>query len=168
MKTFIGIDPGKSGAIVAINKNGRELFKSVTPTIGKEYNESHMRSMLDSFDEPHVVLENINGHVAKGRTTAFVMGEGKGIWRGLLSGCQLPYTMVTPQTWQKEMWQGVPVQKKSNGRKDTKAMSEVAVNRLFPHIDLYVTAQGNKSKNIHDGLADALLMAEYCRRMYHE
>lgn len=163
MKTYIGIDPGKSGAIVVLDSGAHILEKIVTPTIGKEYDIQKMRDILMQYQDSSVTLENINGHVAQGRTTAFVMGQGLGIWKGLLMGIGMGHTLVTPQTWQKEMHHGVPVQYKAGKKKkkDTKKMSLIAVQRLFPNADL---RKSDKATNPHDGICDAMLLAEYGRR----
>jgi hypothetical protein len=47
--------------------------------------------------------------------------------------------------------------------KDTKAMALMAVKRLFPNQKLTF---GERATVPHDGLVDALLMAEYSRRNY--
>ncbi len=46
--------------------------------------------------------------------------------------------------------------------KDTKTKSILAASRLFPRVDLRRTA---RSKVAHDGLTDALLIAEFGRRL---
>ena len=164
MKTFVGIDPGKSGAVVAINDKG--ITKLVIPTIGKEYDVDACIHILKSFKNPFVVLENINYHAAMGRQSAGVMGEGKMLWKALLPALEIPHALVTPQTWQKEMWEGVPPQYKTGKKrktKDTKAMSLLAAKRLFPGVDLKSSI---RSKVPHDGIVDALLIAGYAQRKF--
>ena len=51
----------------------------------------------------------------------------------------------------------------SKTKVDTKAMALVAAKRLFPKVNLMMTS---KSTVPHDGLVDALLMAEYARRKF--
>ena len=45
-------------------------------------------------------------------------------------------------------------------------MAAEAFKKIFPeHVEAFmITAKGNKSKNLHDGLVDAALIAEYARR----
>lgn len=169
---YVGIDPGKSGAIAVLNRDGIEIFSSVVPKIGKEYDRHAVLNILRRLENKYEVracLEDINGHVAKGRTTAFIMGAGKEMWEMALTACEIRYTRATPQKWQKVSWEGVPIQyvtsvkNKSGKKKDTKKTSEIAFKRLFPNSDVYVTDNGGKSKNAHDGLIDAYLIAEYCR-----
>ena len=61
----------------------------------------------------------------------------------------IPYTLVTPQRWKKELMDGMPKDKDS---------SRVVAIRLFPTF-----ATELKLKK-HHGRADALLIAEYLRR----
>jgi hypothetical protein len=171
MKTYVGIDPGKDGAIAILYPNG--AIKTIcTPKIGTEYDKGRMFSILtdivqESEGRCHFVLENINGHVAQGRSTAFVMGIGKGLWEMALIAAKAPHTLVASQSWQKVAWQGVPPvkipckQNKSGVKTDSKATSLIAAKRLFPNVDLRKSARATTP---HDGIVDALLMAEYARR----
>lgn len=172
MRVFAGIDPGKSGAIVFLTEEG-EVFPYATPKIGKEYDRQGVIKLLRKVSSKHdlvAVMEDINSHSAKGRQGAFIMGAGKEMWQMALTALEIPYSRVTPQAWQKEVCQGVPVQyvpcttNKSGKKKDTKATALLAYKNLFPKVNLYITEKGNESKNAHDGMVDALLMAEYCRR----
>ena len=51
----------------------------------------------------------------------------------------------------------------SKTKVDTKAMALMAAKRLFPKVNLIMT---ERSTTPHDGLVDALLMAEYARRKF--
>ncbi len=155
-RVFCGIDPGKKGALAFIRESGITAFP--VPTIGKEYDKSEMCNIIRNLNEEfdvHVVLENINGHVALGRQSAFVMGKGLGMWEMLLTAFNVPHTMITPQSWQKVMWMGIPKQA------NTKNTSLLAAKRLFPHETFLATP---RSSVAHDGIVDAILIAEYCRR----
>jgi len=171
MKVWIGIDPGKDGSIAYITDEGKRGAVP-TPKIGIEYDLNKMHGilkMLQASGSCHVVLENINSHSAKGRQGAFVMGKGVAYWEAFIVALGLPYTRVTPQAWQKVVWEGVKVQfvpsstNKSGKKKDTKATSMVAAKRLFPDFDFTPTERAEK---LHDGMIDAMLMAEYCKRRF--
>jgi hypothetical protein len=168
-RVFMGIDPGKDGGISYIEEDGEEKSSTVTPRIGKEYDLQQMVTILELMGPAHVVLENINSHSAKGRQGAFVMGKGVAYWEMALVALRIPYTMVTPQAWQKVMWEGSPIQYKAqktakgNKSKDTKATSMVAAKRLFPDFDF---RKSDNATNLHDGMVDSMLIAEYCRRKF--
>ena len=172
-KVYAAIDPGKEGAVVIIYPDGL-IETHVTPKIGKEYDKAAMFRLISNIvkkseGQCHFVLENINGHVAKGRSAAFMMGLGKGLWEMALIASNAPHTFVSSSSWQKETWQGVAIVKvksetnKSGEKTDTKATSLIAAQRLFPHVDLRRSARANVP---HDGIVDAILMAEFARRKY--
>jgi len=86
--------------------------------------------------------------------SSFNFGMGYGMWIGIVVGLGLPYELVTPQRWQKEMLAGM------QGGKDA---SCIRAQELFPEADLRL---GPRSKKLHDGRADALLLAEFGRRTH--
>lgn len=158
---YIGIDPGKDGGFSALDDNGRIVSMMKTPIIGKEYDVRSIVQFLSQFtnDQLHVGIENVHAIQNAGRTSNFTFGKGLGILIGVVEGMGLPYTMVTPQTWQKNAWSGVPVLKKGNS-KDTKGMSLVASRRLFPDYDFTASARATKP---HDGMIDATLIAYHLK-----
>ncbi len=166
MKHYIGIDPGKDGAIAIIGDN---IETSLFPKIGKEYDIKSMYRMIDGMDVGMVVIEDLKSIKGVSANTNWAMCRGKTIWEVIAEVKELPYTLVHSKTWQKEMWSGVPVQKKVSKKNksgyatDTKATSLIAVKRLFPNVDLTPT---EKAKKEHDGIVDALLIAEYARRKF--
>jgi len=85
----------------------------------------------------------------QGVASSFSFGRGLGLWEGLLTGLDLPYQKVTPQRWQGLLLAGQPKGKGS---------SIVVAKGLFPSV---------RMDRVKDhGLADALLLSEYARRIY--
>ena len=80
----------------------------------------------------------------------FKFGENFGMIQGILQAFGIPYELVTPQKWRREF--GVTADKNT---------SIEVCKRLFPDVDLKRT---ERCKKEHDGMAEALLMAEYARR----
>ena len=193
----IGVDPGKSGALAFIKENGDLLSMHEMPLIGKEYDEHAIKKLLTMHQNQHkvhIIIEDVQPSRDFGLQSSASLLECKGLLRGICVGLNLPYTLVAPRTWQKEMWQGIrKVEKKTNRIKkngdhvyktDPKPTSEVAAKRLFPGVDLrgnvevkYYsdTAQNRKlgragkeivsrKVNAHDGIIDALLIADWGRR----
>lgn len=188
----IGIDPGKTGAIVALDEAGKILWKHVTPVIGKEINwvkfASYLQAeyLLDLEDRATVYLEHVHAIYGASANNTFSFG---GSFEGVKAQCaafQIPIILIAPKKWQAVMWQGVPEYRKppkkltkkelekkaagqtvrvpkSKGAVDTKLMSKIAASRLFPGADLTAT---DKCEVPHDGIVDALLIAEYGRRSH--
>lgn len=143
---FIGIDPGKSGAIAVIDHEGRVCRTCV-------FDEREYRiALMECSDTPgsKAVLEHVGAMPGQGSVSMFNFGSNFGFIRGLLTAYEIPYELVRPQKW-KRMF---------SCTSDKNTSVDVA-QRLFPDVDLRRTPRCSKP---HDGIAEALLMAEYCRR----
>ena len=79
----------------------------------------------------------------------FTFGEGFGWLKGVLDAYEISYQEVPPQTWKKEF-----------GLNSKKEKSIEVCQQLFP--DANLVPHGCQKE--HDGIAEALLMAEYARR----
>jgi len=157
----IGIDPGMTGAIGALSGAEPVLIEDCPAVSGKcTRREIDERGMVDLVRK--VALELAAGHdavrcvIEQQRAMPRQKGSGKlmtnfGIWVGAVAALGIPYEIHTPQAWQREMLAGLP------GGGSTKASARIAAGRLFPDAEL-----GPKSQ---DGRPDALLIAEYARRI---
>lgn len=167
MKYYAAIDPGKNGYISAFDGEGN-FYSSPIPLIGKIIDTHKFNELLIELREAHFAIEDVHALYNSAASATFSFGFVCGIIEGLLIANNISFTRVQPKTWQKELWQGVPLQQKpsSTGKTmvtDTKAMSLIAAKRLFPNIDF---RDNPRCKNPHDGKVDATLMAEYCRRKF--
>jgi len=167
---YIGIDCGLDGAIVrlydATTNSGVEVYREVTPTMktGKgnkrAYDLPAMRNCLWGHNlsscRLFAILERQQPYPKQGGVSNFSTGLGFGVWRGLLAGLQISHEEVHPKTWQKAF--GI-----TGAKGDTKTQSILTAKRLFPGVNLRAT---ERCTTDHDGMADALLIAEWGRRHY--
>lgn len=143
-RIYIGIDPGKDGALAIIWEFGGV---EVVPFSPAGYREALAKC---SPRECRCCLERVGAMPKQGSTSTFNFGTNYGISQGMLIYAKIPYELVTPQKWKKEF--------QITGDKN----SSIAVcRRLFPGVSLRRT---DRCKKDHDGMAEALLMAEYARR----
>ncbi len=169
---IIAIDPGKHGGIVSLTEN-RDVQTFFIPKIGNEVDVRGIQEIfftLFNSDRDEVIIEKVHAIYGSSSSSTFTFGYVCGLLEGIIVGNNFRYSMVTPKEWQKIMFEGIepiykPSKKKGKGTLETKKMAELAYKRLFPKVDLYKTENGNKSKKVHDGLVDALLIAEYARRI---
>ena len=140
---YIGIDPGKHGALAYIDDE--EVV--VVPFDAEVY-----RQILRSAGEKRAVccLERVGAMPGQGVTSMFSFGENYGYIRGLLEANEIPYQAVRPQDWKREF-----------GITKDKSTSVAVCKRLFPKVSLLPTERSRKE---NDGLAEALLMACYAQR----
>ena len=146
MKTYIGIDPGKSGALALLTEDGQ---CTVVP-----FQESAYTAILKAASGPSSVccLEKVGAMPGQGVVSMFNFGHNLGYIEGLLQAFDIPYQLVPPQTWKKEFCV----------TSDKNTSIEVC-RKLFPHVCLLPTARSRKTS---DGMAEAMLMAEYARRRF--
>lgn len=142
--TYIGIDPGKKGGFAVLYDGGRAV---VRPWDEREF----VLCMKDASELMCIAcLEHVGAMPGQGVTSMFTFGQGFGFIQGILTAYWIPFELVRPQKWKKEF--------SITGDKN----SSIAVcKRLFPDVNLLPTERCRKE---HDGMAEALLMAEYARR----
>lgn len=146
--TYIGIDPGKGGALAIINGIG-DVF--VYP-----FDEQVYRNVLSDYQKVGCntlaicCLEHVSARPGNGSVSMFGFGENFGFIQGLLTAFEIPYELVRPAKWKKEF----------SVTADKNTSIEVC-HRLFPNVSLKRT---ERCKTDSSDMAEALLMAEYCRR----
>lgn len=147
MKTlFIGIDPGKSGGIAYIDTEN-----DISGTM--PYGDTALIDLcrdIRSASKAVCCLEKVGAMPGQGVVSMFSFGKSVGYIKGVLEAFRIPYQEITPQKWKREF-----------GLSSDKVASAEVCSRLFPNTSLLATA---KCKKPHDGMAEALLMAEYARR----
>lgn len=167
---YIGIDPGKTGAITFLDDDGKVVLCAPSPQIGTSWDRFGMVKLIKDFwldteyEIIHAVLEDIHATHMAGNTGSFTMGQGLGIWQGILPSLEIPHSLITPSEWQKRIWVNTNKQYKpsSTGKTkvvDTKATSLLTVKNLFPNQNLLAST---RSRVPHDGMVDSLLIAKYC------
>lgn len=159
--TYVGIDPGKDGAVSVITSAG-EVFIHDTPTVDvgkgskRAYDERAMADLVYRIVDQHgpcvFALELVHSMPGQGVSSMFAMGEGFGLWKGVLAALRVPWTLVTPQRWKGALMDGQAKQK---------AASAIVAGRLYPAAAPLLFGSKGGAK---DGRADALLIAEYLRR----
>ena len=147
---YIGIDPGKNGGYAFIDTDSGKI--DVSPWDEHRF-KNDMKFISNAFEpgeEIRCCLEKVGAMPGQGVTSMFSFGTGYGFIQGVLTAFEIPYQLVPPQTWKKVF--------SLNSNKQT---SIEVCQRLFPNISLYRT---DRCKKPHDGMAEALLMAEFARR----
>jgi hypothetical protein len=154
----LGIDNGLKGAMALVE--GLTMKECVvTPTLTvkaskREYNAIEIIKIIERMRPDHVFLEKAQSMPRQGVASMFSIGQGYGLFRGILAALKVPHTLVHPKTWQKVMFQDL-------SKSDTKAMSLIVCMRLWPSHSWLASPRCRKP---HDGLTDAALIAEYGRR----
>jgi len=162
----VGIDPGKNGAIAIVGRGGAITTVWVMPMIGAKGRKQvydlvaiseicqGIKAMFKVFpirvaiEKQQPLPPKMGGGIAN-----FGRGYGLGIWEGALTAHGIPYNIVPPTRWQKQMLDGVQGE-------TPKYRAEVQFSRMFNREWAYP----GKRRKAHDGIVDAALIAEYARR----
>lgn len=146
----LGLDPGYSGGLAVIGPHGvtvkpwpafeSDVWASIAfPT---DYWKTSDGGVV-------AVIEEVHSMPHDGVHSAFKFGRHYGTLRGMLVAAGIPFVAVSPQQWQAEF-----AMAKHGGEKPHayKSRLRAKAQSLFPGVK--VTKE----------TADALLLAEYCRR----
>lgn len=150
MKLYMGIDPGQDGGIGIIDENKNIMFLMAYP------NTVIFAALKEAYKKGGTplgittCLEEVHAMPKQGVSSTFTFGRFFGQLEGILMCEGIPYQLKSPQAWKEEF--GL--------NSDKKKSIEVCKN-LFPSANLLATEKCQKE---HDGMAEALLMAEYARR----
>lgn len=169
-KLYIGIDVGSKG-FISMQKNGVWEHYSIEDNDLYQLSEIMLKARVDN-DSIACVIEDVHPIFGSSAKATFQFGFNKGYLIGLLAANHIPYTLVQPKEWQREMWinadmvvtyKQVAVKGKETVRKEvnTKQTSINACKRLFPTMDL---RKSERSKKIDDNKVDSILMCEFARR----
>lgn len=168
MKTYIGIDNGVSGGIVAIMQDGGLVTKFETPIKrGKNANEVDIYGVKRCFEIIYraielighdrklvvVVLEEPGG--SKSAKAATSMAGSFHAFRGMFETLGIRWERITPARWQKQMLPGCKTG-------ETKPRALARVSELWPGESWMASPRCKKAS---EGMVDAALIAEYGRRM---
>lgn len=147
---FLGLDPGVSGGIAVLTERGEIVSLDKMPTT-----ELDLVLLLTHYDmryaAPHqlavafAVIERVHSMPKQGHNGAFTFGKNYGSLLTALTACRIPFDLVTPQKWQQAM---------GCLTKGDKNVSKRRAQQLFPNAPTITHAH-----------ADALLIAEFCRRI---
>lgn len=147
----IGIDPGKTGAIVAVDGDGAIAW---TWTLEHRTHREIIDLLREHSDCPTIVERQFPVH-RQGLGSTFTTAEGYGVLVGIIEALGLSLHLVRAQDWQKEMLAG---EGKASGQ-DLKRLYVGVAERLWPSISFRGPRGG-----MDDGKAAAALIAEYGRR----
>lgn len=165
MNKIIGFDPGANGGICIMTESPipDSVFSSISTIPMPTTKWTSNRKMVDDIrisnllreQMPigHAFIELVHAMPKNGATSMFSFGAGWGMLRGICAGLGIPYTLVTPQAWQKVMLFGLP-----------KGSEETVASSLWP-VHTWI-APGCRTS--HSGMIDSALITEYGRRTLYQ
>lgn len=151
---ILGIDPGKNGAMVLLTEDALV----VDVLYGLEYIQASLHFLKEYQSQGlFAFVEKAQAMPKNGAVSMFNYGQGFGEILGMLYALSIPFWLVPPRQWTKEMFAG------TGGNLKPKQRAALAAQRLFPKLDL---RPSERCKKPHEGAVDGLLIAEFGRRKH--
>lgn len=164
-RTFIGVDPGKQGAIAQIGEDGKVVgfWKMPVAKVGKGVIDR--AALADIFREiafgrssgdgpvALAAIEEVTSMPGNAAQSMLQYGKGAGAILGMWALLDIPHVEIKPAIWKKQLLPGAP---------EGKDASFVLARQLFPQRDV----QDALKKKCNDGIAEAILIAEWARRLH--
>lgn len=126
-KIFIGIDPGVSGAITALDENGKVVALTKMPqTMGG------ILQFFQQYSNDDVVcyLERVHARPGDGVASMFKFGQGFGWLQMALLAAKVKTVEVLPNTWMRGL--GIKSKKKDETKTAYKNRLKFVAEQLFP------------------------------------
>lgn len=161
---YLGIDPGKNGALFLIKENG-QIESFVFPKIGLDIDLHQLWRIFDSIPpNTYAALEAVHSIHGTSAKSNFEFGGTFFMLQAFLVAKGVPFKLVRPKEWQKLMHLGItPIKKPGSNSNDTKAMSLQAFKNHFPNFQATASPKATK---FHEGMVDAGLIAWYGRKAW--
>lgn len=178
---YLGIDPGKNGGLCCLRNDKVVLVRPMPDSL------MELWRVMQGVSEVHLVegqtvravIELVHTSPQMGVKSAGTFMQGYGTLLMALTAAGIPYEEVRPVVWQKAL--SIPPRKKGQKvpikdpkTKKTKVVVKGAetdsqwksrllrkAQQLFPSLEIW---KGPKYKQL--AVADAVLIAEYCRRKH--
>jgi hypothetical protein len=160
---ILGVDLGLRGALAALRLTGdlAALVDMPTTAAGAgrpDYDLPALTAWLDhwasraralAIEYVHAMPRRLGGSIA-----SFALGRASGLFEMWAWSRRVPIEIIPPAVWQRAM---IPV-RRGQGRQAVKHAAQLAAVRLFPRAPL--------DSRRDAGRADALLIAEFARRLH--
>lgn len=149
---YLGIDPGESGGLAILDYNGSIIDASPMPNTEHDCAE-YFREFAPQIRMAHI--EAVHAMPKQGVSSSFKFGMSFGALRMALVAFQIPFEAVSPMAWQKRL--GATLQGRKTASQDKTAKknaNKARAQQLFP------------TRKVTHAIADALLLAEDCRREF--
>lgn len=158
MRFVIGVDPGRTGAVAVLDRDGD--LEAVFPlsVFGAEPNAADFGAQLEAVGPTSEVFVAIEEPFANNRASSIsqmTQGIGYGILLGVIGDRGYRHERIRPVDWKREL--GLPMSKDLSAAQKKRNSREWA-SRLWPD------SAHNWAKTSQDGLAEAALIGECARR----
>ena len=160
MKLYIGVDPGLTGAIAAIDHNGKLVTVKDLPTMPTGGKNTKVKLQIDPAalrddlkfifshgDNYTAAIERVTAMPGQGVAGVFSLGDTYGAVRSVFAVLSVSSAFPTPAVWKRAM-----------GLNSDKERSRAMAVKLFPESARFLSRKKDHNR------AEAILLCEWLRR----
>ena len=151
-RVVMGIDPGASGACAFYwpEAPGLVVIEDM-PVVNGQVSGAMLADMIRRYQPTEAMVELVGSMPKQGVSSTFKFGFSTGIIHGTLGALNVPFSLVTPAKWKRQM-----------GLSSDKEAARAMALRTFPAIAprFYRKADHNR--------AEAALLAYYAAHLYRQ
>ena len=155
---IVGVDPGQTGALVLLESDGTFVTAAPMPGFGAEPSAADFEALLEAMGTNRDLFVAIEEPFANNRASSIAQlnqGIGFGILLGVVGALGYRHERIKPAQWKRDL--GLPMSKDLTYAQKKKN-SRIWASRLWP-------AEADRwAKTNSDGIAEAALIGESCRR----
>lgn len=137
--------------------NGRKATAGRITQSGHVFSEAMLFDTLRSSPITHAVVELVGPMAGQGLASTAHFMTAWGLIRGMLVGLEIPYTMVTPQVWKRDLGLTTEVEDPADRKAAQKAAAVAFVQKWYPGLQLIRKGCRTPDHNI----AEAVCLAVY-------
>jgi len=154
----VGIDPGRNGALAVIDQASGYLLRAMKMPDDARWLYHWFTALKDDFGSVQVSLEKAFacGFMDRKHSVSAMFSYGRhfGQLEAVLYTAGITPHLIAPRSWTAELHKGVE-------GASSKDKSLLVARKIWPVNDFTLS---KRAKKPHDGLVDAMLLAEYLRR----
>lgn len=166
---IIGIDPGAKGGIAVLDFSGKCVEAIVMP---EELTDTANFLKKYTVKDSIIVLEDVHSMPGQGVKSMFSFGRNFGELIGLIAAFNTinqykRFELVSPRKWKSAIFgkvEKIENETKEARQKRLKQLSISKAKELYPDVSL-LPVRKKVGTVESDGIAEALLLAEYGRRL---
>jgi hypothetical protein len=148
VKHYLAVDPGQEGGMCIVSRDGTPM-EFIRMPAGTARILDWIVALTGKYSILVMVAEKAQAMPKQGIVGAFRYGAHYGIFETAATMLQIPYHEVRPAIW-----------KKALGLTHRKQDSITACRKFFPKVELIPDG----CRTPHDGIAEALLIAQWARQ----
>src|SRR5512138_3308391 len=148
---YLGIDPGFGGGLACIDSDRRVVLATGMPETERDILDAINACTLGKEIAVRAAIERVWSSPQMGVASSFKFGTSVGMLRMALTASRIPFDEVLPTKWQQALGCRVGKSRAAGGTGGDKNITKRRAQQLYP--DTKVT----------HAIADALLIAEFCR-----